>query len=108
VNDDLVLKVSEDGASVRLAVEGEIDMAAAPRLRDFLLCAGEVYDHHVMAVDLGGVTFLDSSGLGALVQAHERFCGGRSHLVVTNPTPIVARVIALTGLDSFLDVRTPV
>jgi anti-sigma B factor antagonist len=108
VNDDLVLEVSEEGPSVRLAVEGEIDMAAAPRLRDFLLCAGEVYDHHVIALDLSGVTFLDSSGLAVMVQAHQRLCGGRSHLVVMNPTPTVAKVIALTGLDSFLDVRTSV
>jgi len=100
-----LLQVSDDGPSVRLAVEGEIDMAVAPRLLDFLLCAAEAFDHHVIALDMKGVTFVDSSGLAVLVEVHERLCQQRSHLVVENPAPIVAQVIALTGLDTFLDVR---
>jgi len=100
-----VLQVSDDGPAVRLAVEGEIDMAVAPRLLDFLLCAAEAFDHHVISLDMKGVTFVDSSGLAVLVEVHERLCQRRSHLVVENPAPVVAQVIALTGLDTFLDVR---
>lgn len=99
------LLVSDDGRDLRVAVEGEIDLAVAPRLLDVLLCAAEVYDGRVIVLDLSGVSFMDCTGLTVLTQVHEQLCRQQCHLVLENPAPIVARVIALTGLDSLVDIR---
>ena len=53
-----------------------------------------------MVIDLSGVTFCDASGLAMLVGASRRadLLGGVLRLAA--PTPLVATVLRLTGLDS--------
>lgn len=86
------------GVGVVLPVDGDVDVATAPLLRqrlDSLLDNGP----SEVVVDLSAVGFLDSSGLGALVwglkKAKAR--GGWVRLVVVEPR--VRRMFELTGLD---------
>ena len=83
---DLGLDVAEQGNWAVLAVSGEVDVATAPRLRERLV-ALVAEGHHRIVVDLDGVDFLDSTGLGVLVGALKRV---RTHdgdlaLVCTKP-----------------------
>ena len=81
-----------------LTVDGEVDVATAPRLRQLL---DDVIEsgHGRVVVDLSTVGFLDSSGLGALVWGLKkaRARGGWVRLVIGQPR--VRRVFELTGLD---------
>ena len=90
--------VSNTGGTARIQVGGELDVATSPSLREKgveLLDAGA----QTIEVDLAGVTFIDSTGLGALVslQKHCRTRGGS--LVVSGCKGPVERLMALTGLD---------
>ncbi|HEY7048628.1 MAG TPA: STAS domain-containing protein [Jatrophihabitantaceae bacterium] len=82
-----------------LVVAGEVDVYSAPTLRDRLADLIESGDPTVI-VDLSGVGFLDSTGLGALVAslklAEER--GGQLPLVC--PDDRILRLFRITGLDS--------
>lgn len=80
-----------------VAVMGEIDVATAPQLREYL--------HRVIAqgastlvVDLLDVTFLDSTALGVLVGALKRCreLGGDLHVVVSDPR--IMKIFEITGL----------
>jgi len=57
-----------------------------------------------MAIDLSGVTAIDSSGLSQLISlaTHARMC--ESRVVLFGPTPFVAGVFEVTRLDSWFDV----
>lgn len=83
---------------------GDIDAYTAPQLRSQLHQASGG-DELLLVVDLSGVTFIDSAGLGALVGAHRRMreAGGRMRIV--RPPALVARAFELTGLDDVLDLR---
>ncbi len=87
-------------------VSGEVDLHTAPQLRAVLggLVEQETPGESVV-VDLTGVSFIDSTGLGELVGAHKSLQrrGDRLHLVVTSER--VARLLALTGLDEVLGVH---
>jgi anti-sigma B factor antagonist len=93
------LSVTSDGEWAVLAVSGEVDLATAPAVRECLngLAGGGV--RHVV-VDLQGVDFLDSVGLGVLVAASRRLRAaepaGSLRLVCTNQR--VVKLFALTGL----------
>jgi anti-anti-sigma factor len=85
-----------------LILSGEIDVSVAPTLRD----AGAEMARSVapgsLQIDVGDVTFIDSSGLGALISLRNaaRQCGAGLVLVRVNPT--VARFLELSGVrDSF-------
>ena len=91
---------------VRLA--GEIDLAAAPTVRDRLsalalhLAGRGPGGRGVVVVDLGEVTFIDSTGLSMLVAAHGRFAGSGMELRVASVPARVRQVLQLTGLDGLL------
>jgi len=94
----LLTQVSEDKGPI-VVVEGEIDLAVAPSLREqleALLAEG----HHTLYVDLLKATFLDSTALGVLVTTREqcRSAGGELHLIVNEPR--ILKVLEITGLSS--------
>lgn len=89
-----------DGVTV-VVVAGEVDLTTAPRLREALVRHVTAARPSVVA-DLGGVQFMDSTGLGVLVGVLKRCrtLGGGLHLVVTRPR--VRQVFEVTGLTTVL------
>jgi len=81
-----------------LEVEGELDLAVAPWLRD-QLDALYVGGADSIVVDLSAATFLDSTALGVLVSAlnRSRARDGQVHLIVHEPQ--ILRVLTITGLE---------
>ena len=55
-----------------IRIRGDLDLLAVERLRDALLDATSRDDPRQVVVDLTGVTFIDSTGLGVLVGARTR------------------------------------
>jgi anti-anti-sigma factor len=84
-------------ATVRVTVAGEIDLATVPALHDALHGALSAHAPELLDVDLARVTFLDCIGLGVLVAVRRTAAAAGCHLQVTNPQPIVRRVLELAG-----------
>ncbi|MFD0260075.1 STAS domain-containing protein [Kitasatospora indigofera] len=86
-------------------VTGELDYDTAPRVRVALEDALAVAPvPPILVVDLAGVTFCDSSGLNALLQARIDAQGQGSVLRLARPTPAVARLLEITGADQVFPV----
>jgi stage II sporulation protein AA (anti-sigma F factor antagonist) len=58
-----------------------------------------------LVIDLRNVPYIDSSGLRALILEHRRRVEAGGSLAVTNPTPLVVRLLDLTGIGRVLPVR---
>jgi anti-sigma B factor antagonist len=87
-----------DGAIV-LSIAGEVDLAVATQLRESGLVALARDDSAVLRIDLSAVTFMDSSGLGALIQLNNTSPG---RVVLVRPSPRVVRLLELAGLTDTL------
>jgi anti-sigma B factor antagonist len=100
---EFVTSTGQDSASV-LAVSGDLDIS---EVENFLSHAGRLLDTgtRVIDVDLGGVTFIDSSGLGALVRLQRRATEDGRELRLANVPRAVARVLDLTGLTDLFAER---
>jgi anti-sigma B factor antagonist len=84
-------------APLVVAVSGEIDIASAPKLREELLGALGRHGSR-LALDLGGVTFMDCAGVSALLAArrHARLEGG--WVRVARASRRADNILLLTGL----------
>jgi anti-sigma B factor antagonist len=93
----------ETGSQLVVHVSGEIDIATAEQLQSSLDDA--LKRNGPVVVDMSGVTFIDGSGLKALLRVAASL-NGRGPLALVN-APLVARLLELTGLTdmSGIEVR---
>ena len=85
------------GDETTIVLSGELDMGAAPALRDALTRAMRARVRH-LTVDLANATFVDSTAVGALLEAaaHLREADGELRLICTNMN--VLRTVEIAGL----------
>ena len=96
---DLVLnEYSAAPGKTVIAVSGEIDVYTAPRLRETLVSLVDAGNYRLI-VDMEGVEFLDSTGLGVLVGGLKRVRAhdGGIDLVCTQGR--ILRIFRITGLN---------
>jgi anti-anti-sigma factor len=97
------IHIDETGDTVTMRLEGELDIATTAGA-DSELRRVEQGGARVIVLDLRGLTFMDSTGLGLLVSAAARARGGGHRLAIVRGPAAVQRVLELTGLDARLDV----
>jgi anti-anti-sigma factor len=85
-------------STARVSLVGEVDLATAHLLRDRLLGVLREQAPAVLDVDFAGVTFLDCTGISALVAVRNAAMHTGCQVRVTHPQPIVRRVLDVTGL----------
>ncbi|MCX8007207.1 MAG: STAS domain-containing protein [Coriobacteriia bacterium] len=94
----LDIDVKKDGQTCMLSVRGEIDVYTSPVLKSEL---GSAIDDGCvdLVVDMQGVTFIDSSGLGALVSGLRRVKERSGSLRIVCTRDNILKVFRITGLD---------
>ncbi|GGJ95037.1 anti-sigma factor antagonist [Pilimelia anulata] len=94
----------DESGALTLRIVGELDMLSAPELSR-VVEEGLRERPGRIVLDLGGVTFCDSLGLGTLMLLNRRITAARSVLVLTNVSGNLLRTLDITGLRSLLTVR---
>lgn len=100
-----VSKTLEDGVRLVTAA-GELDLASAPVLTEELTFTEQSPVPAVILLDLSAVTFMDSSGLRVLLDAHSDAQKSAARLRLYGLTRAVRRPLELTGMDVVLDIYT--
>ena len=101
---DLEIEVERSEGVTTVHVGGELDLASVPQLRSpltDLVGRGEIH----LVVDLGGVTFCDSTALGVFVGAHRRVTSSGGRIEFHEPPPTLRNLLVVSGLDQILNVR---
>jgi len=102
---DFALATSQAGGYTVVAVNGELDVYTAPALEETLGDLVESGSTRII-VDLSGVTFMDSTGLGLLIKALKWTREHEGALRVVANSEKVLKVFRVTGLDSVLSLHT--
>jgi anti-anti-sigma factor len=89
--------------TLTVRVSGELDLAARPIVTEQVTAAvAEEADIERVVIDLGGVKFCDSSGLGALLDIRRVAERLGAAIVLRSPSAGVARVLDIAGIDELL------
>ena len=107
MDDPAPLSLAQAEAIV-LTLGGDIDVATSG---DVLAAGlGVLGSRHcsTLCLDLAGVTFLDSTGIGALVSLRNAAGDYGRTLVLRDPSPATTRLLQLTGLSDVFDLARPI
>lgn len=100
-----VVDTRRSGTTEVVEVRGEVDIATAPLLRAVLDTVVGRRPTRV-EVDLSGTTFMDAHALTTLSAARRRVASRHATLVVRRPSPVVERLLELTGAEHSFEIVT--
>lgn len=94
---------SENGTAIAV-LSGEIDHHTAKMLRAELDKFVITMQPDILAIDLSGITFMDSSGIGLIIGRHKliKECGGR--LEIRSPQPYIRRMLKISGVERIVKI----
>ncbi len=93
---------TDDG--VVIAVAGEVDLYTSRELRTAILDAVPK-DSRTLAIDLGRVAYMDSSGVATLIEGLKRAGQTGATFVLVSPSSAVMKVLQLSRLDTVFVIR---
>ena len=91
--------LKEDGRGLRL--EGDFDLANAPEVASAI---AELSGDGQVDVDMSGVTFMDTSGLHAIIRG-ARSLDGDTPVVLVDPPSRVIRMMEIVGLTRMSEIE---
>jgi len=86
--------------SGEVAVSGRLDAAQAARAQEFLDAAG-----NQCVLDLTGLEYISSAGLGVLLRTHKRLMTVDSSLELVNVNKHIADIFRYSGFDKLFVIR---
>lgn len=90
---------------LRVPCPAEISAPNAARFRDDVRGAVTTR-HHRLELDMSKTTFIDSSGLGALISIHKLLCSHGGMLCILNPTSPVLQILELTRMNRLFEIQS--
>lgn len=99
----LSINRSTDKGVVRVLLAGEIDLRTSPELNEALAAIVSSRPRSVV-VDLAGVQYIDSSGVGTLVNLKRQIERAGGAVALANPQTRVRNVLEITNLDKFFTI----
>lgn len=100
----LTIEVRSSPEAETIALIGEADLAGVPEI-EAAFEEIRAKQPGLTVLDLRSLTFIDSSGLHALVKAHQQHLARGHELEIVPPPEEVHRIFELTGLDETLPFR---
>jgi anti-sigma B factor antagonist len=87
--------------SGEVAISGRLDAAQAARAQEFLDAAGDQ-----CVLDLTGMEYISSAGLGVLLRTHKRLMTVDSGLVLVNVNKHIVDIFRYSGFDKLFVIKT--
>ncbi|HET7328662.1 MAG TPA: anti-sigma factor antagonist [Nocardioidaceae bacterium] len=104
---DLSLDTRTQEGRTIVEVGGEIDVYTAPKLRECLVDLVNAGNYHLV-IDLEGVEFLDSTGLGVLVGGLKRVRNHEGSLLLVCTHERLLKIFRITGLTKVFPIHDSV
>ncbi|RYM05073.1 anti-sigma F factor antagonist [Sporolactobacillus sp. THM7-7] len=101
---EMDLEVKQGVLCIRLS--GELDHHTADELREKVNALMEEEMVHHILLNLGELTFMDSSGLGVILGRYKKIAGLGGEMVVCSISPAVRRLFELSGMFKIIRLET--
>lgn len=94
--------ISEVAGLTVLALNGEVDLSTTPEVRQLILT--QLGAKHDLAVDLSGVSYIDSSGVASLVEGYQKAKADGLRFGLVQVSESAMKVLQLARLDKVFNI----
>lgn len=101
---NLTIDTKKTDSLLEITLNGEIDAYTAPKLRDTIFPLSEK-NGIKMIIDLSGVSYMDSTGLGVFVGVFKNVKANGGHFQLIGLSGRLQRLFEITGLADIIDVN---
>ena len=91
------------GGALVVKLYGEIDQHCVSEIRDDIDRQIAIRNINSLIVDLGGVEFMDSSGIGMIMGRYKNMVSRGGKMMLVLPQPQVDKVLELSGLKKLFE-----
>ncbi len=97
------LRMEYIGTTLVAKLNGEIDQSCAGEIRSAL--DREIQQRNIrnLILDFGGVSFMDSSGIGVIVGRYKLMQARGGKIMIIRPQPQVDKILELSGLKKIME-----
>lgn len=99
------VKLTIHADTLLATVSGEIDHHSAKAIRSAIDTSLAASAPEALVIDLSGVTFMDSSGLGLVLGRYTKATEAGIAFSVTGATERVRKIFDMAGLDRIIDYK---
>ena len=85
-------------------MRGEVDLHTAQKVQDAIERAAHTDGVRTVVVDVGDVSFMDSTALSALVRSKDSLQQKEISLRLAAPSMAVERIFSVTGFEDYFDI----
>jgi len=98
----MIVEVEKQGQNIIVRLQGELDLCTAEEFKRVVEANLETRGVKNMILNLAGVPFIDSSGLGAILGRYKNIQERGGKLVAVELVPTVKRIFELSGLPKII------
>ncbi len=95
-------EIEQVGGALVVKLSGEIDQHCAEELRSDIDRQLDIKHSASLIIDLGGVDFMDSSGLGLIMGRYRKMKARGGKILLARPTPAVDKLLELSGINKLV------
>ncbi|MBP2243237.1 anti-sigma B factor antagonist [Cytobacillus eiseniae] len=102
---NISIEMKENDQFTSVDISGEIDAYTAPKLRESLFHLSEK-EGGTMVINLSGVSYMDSTGLGVFVGVYKNIRSNNGQLYLQGLSARLMRLFEITGLSNIMDISS--
>ena len=104
---NIKIEVNEQDPLYEVKVHGEVDVYTAPKLREIVFPLSEKESAQIV-IDLSGVSYMDSTGLGVIVGVFKSCRAHNGELKLIGLSDRLKRLFEITGLADILNINSQI
>lgn len=101
------ITVRHDHHTLTVFLKGELDHHTSSSIKDTIDMLLVKTPFKTFVLDMGGVTFMDSSGIGLIAGRFNRVKSIGGRMVIGNPSPTLQRVLKMSGIEKLMKIDCP-
>jgi len=100
----LVISTKQEKNVLTVFLKGELDHHTASKVRDTIDMEILKTSVKLLILDMGEVSFMDSSGIGLIVGRYHRIKSLGGNMQITNPSASLLRILRMSGVEKLMKI----